>query len=283
MKKRSIKLLISAALGRNARLRLPFRFSLASLILLLPLGCAGIADKLASPQITSQSRQTVTQKENYSGPRVTVAVLDFPVKSGAAFKIGGDTITATDSIKEEVSAGMQDMIVTALVQTGKFKVLERERLAAIVQENQIKKEGAINVENAKYLIAGAITGYEASQATIGGSIGQNAWGGFLQGGIGGAFLGAAWGMAKKGVSAAISQDFIMIDARIISAETGEIVWTTSLRATPKDLSGNLGGMFGNVLLGLSGSYKTPISKAQRALAIMLTNALAKQAFSHSDD
>ena len=254
-------------------------FSVAIIFpLILLFGCAGMADIMTSPTVINQSQQTIAQKQFYNGPRIAIAVLNFPIKSGSTIKINGNLIDNYE-IKENLSEGMQDMIVTALTQAGKFQVLEREVIEEVAREQKIEGKSAPNIKSARFLIKGAITGFEANQAGIGGSVGKDAWGGFIQGGISGAALGAVWGIAKKGVSAALSQDYIAVDARIISTETSEVVWTASLKATPKELSGGLGGIFGENLLGLSGTYKTPIAKAQRALAIMLVNAVAQQAFS----
>src|SRR5664279_4192405 len=62
--------------------------------------------------------------------------------------------------------GAQDMLVTELVKSGKYRVIEREQLAAIMQEKNLSLSGDIDPKTAiqfgkmlgvEYLIAGAVT------------------------------------------------------------------------------------------------------------------------------
>lgn len=76
-------------------------------------------------------------------------------------------------------------------------------------------------------------------------------------------------------SAAISQDHVAIDIRIVDAQTGRIVNATSVEGTPREINGAFAGIFGNTLGGLSGSYKTPIQKAVRTCMIKAVNWIAE--------
>lgn len=228
------------------------------------LGCASVQEALVAPKVTSQSTQTVAEKEAYTGPKVPIAVSMFPIKTGAVIRVSDQRISYS-----QISEGMNDMLVTTLAQTNMFTVLERERLNEVMLENQIEGKEKENIKSARYIIAGAITGYEESQASVGA--------GAKRGAIYGGVWGAAVGAASEVVKGAIQQSYIAVDVRIIDTKTSEVMWTQSLKATPKDLSGAIGGMFGSTLAGMAGHYNTPIAKAQRALAIMIANG-AGEAF-----
>ena len=66
----------------------------------------------------------------------------------------------------DAGRGAQDMFVTELVKSGKYRVIEREQLAAIMQEKHLSLSGDIDPKTAmkigkmlgvEYLIAGAVT------------------------------------------------------------------------------------------------------------------------------
>ena len=123
-----------------------------------------------------------------------VAIMDFENKS----QHGG----------WRLGRGASDILTTELVKTGKFNVMERDRLAAIIQEQNLGASGRIDPSTAarigkiigvEYIITGAITEYGQSQAS-GGGRGVN--------------------IGKKGYHATV-------DIRMINTVTGEIVFADS--------------------------------------------------------
>ncbi len=123
-----------------------------------------------------------------------VAIMDFENKS----QHGG----------WRLGRGASDMLTTELVKTGKFNVMERERIAAIIKEQNLGASGRIDTTTAarigkiigvEYIITGAITEYGQSKAGIG----------FQDVRIG-----------KKGYHATV-------DMRMINAATGQIVFADS--------------------------------------------------------
>ncbi|MBI4652343.1 hypothetical protein HY745_13925 [Candidatus Desantisbacteria bacterium] len=65
-----------------------------------------------------------------------------------------------------VGTGIADMMVTALVKTNKFMVIEREKLNKIMEEQQLGASGAITTQTAakigqllgvNYIITGSVT------------------------------------------------------------------------------------------------------------------------------
>ncbi|MDD5255215.1 MAG: CsgG/HfaB family protein, partial [Candidatus Omnitrophica bacterium] len=59
----------------------------------------------------------------YSGPKARIAVADFDVK---AAKAGG-----------AIGSGLREMLVTALINSNRFSVLERQVLSAVMQEQEL--------------------------------------------------------------------------------------------------------------------------------------------------
>lgn len=201
----------------------------------------------------------------YSGPKAKVAVADFEWKvgqGGSTTKIGygGQTISVSRT-NTGYMTGLRDMMTTAMWQTKRFRVLERQNFDALKQEmaltdseytdsSGIKKGG---VKGADLLVMGAITGWEPAASGGGGSIG----GGLL--GQATAVFGAVKGAYKKSSMA--------MDVRIIDTRTSEILAATRVEGVAKDVNlgalagfaGGSGGMGG----GLGGFAKTPMEKAIR--------------------
>jgi curli biogenesis system outer membrane secretion channel CsgG len=125
----------------------------------------------------------------------------------------------------EAGRGAQDMLVTELVKSGKWRVIEREQLAAIMQEKNLSLSGDIDPRTAvkigkmlgvEYLIAGAITELGVTDR------GANVPGGLLRG------LPSVNVRSQKAEAA--------VDARAFSTSTGEIVWADSEKGESSDAS-----------------------------------------------
>ncbi|HEX9916240.1 MAG TPA: CsgG/HfaB family protein [candidate division Zixibacteria bacterium] len=184
----------------------------------------------------------------YNGPKVSIAVADFEVK---AAKAGGD-----------IGSGLRDMLTTALVQSNRFKVLERQALAAVQQEQELAASGAADkttgpkkgkIKTADIIVTAAVTEFEpqASGIKAGGGAGA---------GIGGAIVGGILGAAKN-------KAHMAMDIRIIDATTSEVLTATRVEGEAKDVAGGFGaGFFGGGVLmgaGLSAYANTPMEKAIR--------------------
>lgn len=108
-----------------------------------------------------------------------------------------------------VGRGASDMLATALVKTGKFTVYERNKIDAVMKEQNMGAGGRIDPTTAakigkiigvEYIITGAVTEYGQSRSDVGG--------------------GGKFSMGKKGYHAAV-------DVRMVNATTGEIVFADS--------------------------------------------------------
>lgn len=135
----------------------------------------------------------------------------------------------------------QDMLITELVKSGRFTVVDRERLDALMREKNLSLSGDIDPRTAvqagkllgvEYIIFGNVTefGEETAKARVGFGVGLDV-------------------KRKKFISA--------LDARLVSTTTGEILWADKARKEESNVNvfvfGTGGGvddrrMFDKVLL-----------------------------------
>ncbi len=234
------------------------------LSLIFITGCQpGRVDEfLTSPEVTSASAGSVgqVQQDLFQGVKPRIAVMDFDNKSGIYHFHSG----------KAVGDGMNEQLVTAFMQTGMFVVVERAMLDDVVREQDMNNSDRFRaggaapsgqLEGADSLVYGAVTEMLESQA------------------------GAGLGVHKKkrnainileGVGAAFQQDHVAIDLRLVDARTGQVVSATSVEGRARDLGANLGVGIGSVLVGASGSYRTPMQKAVRACMIRAVNWTAQR-------
>lgn len=128
------------------------------------------------------------------------------------------------------ASAAQDVFVTELVKSGKFRVVEREQLAALMQEKNLALSGDVDPATAtragkllgvRYLLTGSVTEYGATET-----------------GAHGAF-GVGFSAGKKTFVCAMN-------ARIIDTETGEIVWADEARGEDANFKLSIAGFGGGV-------------------------------------
>ncbi|MDL2718824.1 MAG: CsgG/HfaB family protein [Acidobacteriota bacterium] len=158
----------------------------------------------------------------------------------------------------EAGRGAQDMLVTELVKSGKYRVIEREQLAAIMQEKGLSLSGDIDPRTAvkfgkmlgvEYLIAGAVTQLGTTDR------GASVPGGLLRG------LPSVNVRSQKAEAA--------VDARAFSTSTGEIVWADTAKDESSDASVFVAGAGG----GASDHGK--VDKILRPVVQKLASSFAK--------
>lgn len=197
---------------------------------------------------------------HYVGPRVSIAVSDInnrtgvhteAVTTGTTIQTGAanDRPVRNEMYRDPIGSGMRDQLITALTQTGAFTVSR-------------------NIQNAQYVIEGAITEYEPSQASIAGGYG---WGrnpirrpsdptvssGYVFAQI----------LAENALGGFGKQDYVAMSIHLVDRRRDVVVASTTVEATPKDL-----GFANNLLFGggqreivdVGGQMKTPMQKAIRA-------------------
>lgn len=218
---------------------------------LLLVGITGCVTTGTETQVTSGSGGpsiSEAQAVAYDGPKARIAVAQFKDKTGKGWWTG------------RIGDGMADQLVTALFNTNRYIVLERQTLGAVLEEQDLGASGRVReetaapigeIEGAELLVVGAVTEFEGAASGGGGGIG----GGSLASGIFGALAGG------------FQKSHMAIDMRIIDSRTSRILAATSVEGSATDV--NMGGLMGGfgssgaLAGGLGGWKNTPTEKALR--------------------
>lgn len=226
-------------------------------------GCVGLESSVKPTAKTDTGEEMMLPP--YNGPKARVALGKFEWKVGGSgyrtkVSVGGQE-SMTITTEREYMSGLEDMLTTALVQSKRYRMLERVDLDVVKSEQNLTKQGYTDksgkkkggFKGADLIVVAAITGWEpGTSGTSGGG------GGGLFGLPGMIFAGAA-GAVKKGSMA--------MDIRIIDTDTGEIINATRVEGESKsiDVGGALLAFTGGGALGggLSSFAKTPMEKAIR--------------------
>ncbi len=205
----------------------------------------------AQPTAQVDNTSGTTALPPYSGPKARVAVADFEVKAAKA--------------TGEIGSGLREMLVTALINSNRFSVVERQDLKAVMQEQELAASGAAQsgsgpqrgkIKTADLIISAAVTEFEPK--ATGGAAGIGA-GAKVGSGVLGGLLGGA-----------LNKAHMALDIRIIDASSSEVLAATRVQGQASDIAGGIGlGFLGNWGLGagLSGYANTPMEKAIRVCII----------------
>ena len=136
-----------------------------------------------------------------------IAVFDFEDKSKHRFRWWTG---------QSVGEGMSDMLVTALVKTGRYQIFERQEINKIIEEQKLGMSGLVTQQSAAQVgkmlgvevaIFGAVTEFGHTQQTTGGRLKKKAFG--------------------LGISS--SKATVAVDVRFVNTKTGEIVSAENVR------------------------------------------------------
>ena len=212
------------------------------------------------------------QAEAYNGPKARIAVGRIIDKTGGADKKTSISYqlgvlrrqsSSYDSVDTgNITGGMRDLLTTALFQSNRFIVLERDALSDALTEQEFSASGQVGeasripagqVEGAELLVVGALTAFDS---------------------------GAAGGVAfpvpiplNRGRDAAIldlefRKAYVAMDLRVIDVRTGRIVSTVSVEGTARKFGAGVSGIVGTRYGGavrlpvlLRGFANTPVEKA----------------------
>lgn len=201
-----------------------------TLVLALSVLAAGCVGSSATVVNSSSNAPTIAQAqmEPYNGPKQRIAVTGFDFRAGQGSR--------------EIGQGMTDMLTDSLFNTGRFIVVERERLGDVTAEQDLsnssrfKKDTAAPIgqlEGAQLLIRGSITTFEPNCS--GGSI----------------------------IIASTKEACVGINIRILDAATGRVVNATTVQGTSS--KGSVGLIFtgGSMPIGLGAYKNTPMEQAIR--------------------
>jgi curli biogenesis system outer membrane secretion channel CsgG len=164
----------------------------------------------------------------------------------------------------EVGRGVADMLVTALVKSGKFRVIERAELERVMQEQGMGLTGAITQQSAAQVgkllgvelaIFGAVTEFGESKKET------------SVGGLGGVFGGGGGGITK-------SKARVAIDIRFVNTSTGEILYAESVAGEESSLGVSVDVR--DIDFATGGWDDTKIGKATRKAVDQIVDEIAKQ-------
>jgi curli biogenesis system outer membrane secretion channel CsgG len=117
---------------------------------------------------------------------------------------------------QSVGQGMADMLITALVESGKYTMFERTEIEKVLQEQNLGQTGAVTQETAAQV--GKLLGVELA---VFGAVTEF---GHSEGGIGGNLPGRSLGIGLKS-----SKVTVGIDVRFVNTTTGEIIMAKNVR------------------------------------------------------
>jgi curli biogenesis system outer membrane secretion channel CsgG len=244
-----------------------FRAGLVLAVLALA-GCATTAE------VTKGGGATIgeAQAEKYDGPKARITVGAIVDKTGDADKKGSlrnqlGVMRRRSSMpesfqSENVVGGIRDLVTTALFQSNRFIVLERETIGDALVEQEFSASGKVGeasripigqVEGAELLVVGALTGFDAGAAGGGGfpiPIPINRGRDFVV------------------LDVEIRKSHVAMDLRVIDVRTGRIVSTVAVEGSARKFGAGLSG-FARTRHGgmvriptlLRGFANTPVEKA----------------------
>ena len=201
---------------------------------------------------------------DYNGARSRVAVLEVDNNSSSnSFNFSGPDgqsySWSYDNADQVPVNGIEAIVTDVMNQTGRFRLVERQVLGNVLQEQDLAASGRVakpsgaatgNVLGAQFLVQVVVTDYEANTSGTNSGVG-----GFLRNRA--PVLG---GLGLKNSKGRVGMNF-----RLIDAETSEVMYTKQIESIIKESGLTVGGATwgGDGALGgfMSNYAKTPIGQA----------------------
>jgi curli biogenesis system outer membrane secretion channel CsgG len=152
------------------------------------------------------------------------------------------------------------MLSNELAATGKFRIVERSKLEAVMEEQNLGASGRVRsgtgakigqLTGAQYLIMGTVTAYEEDVASTGGGI---------------SFKGISLGGKKENA-------YLAVDIRVVNTDTGEVDYVRTIEGNAKGGGMSIGLSRGGFGGALASEKSTPAGKAIRAAVVLTTDYL----------
>lgn len=254
----------------------PLRTLIFALVLMHPplFGCAPTATIRGGRADLNAARLLP-----YDGPKARLAVARFDDKTAKGYGSIGD--------------GLATMFVTALVNSNRYIVLERDIIDEIIAEQDLVTAGRISavtgaptgeIEGAELLLTGAVTEFEPKKFGVGGGI------------VGlGTLIGSALLHEKDNNvpvgAATYTESHIAIDVRLIDAATSRILASVSVEGRGQDwggfVAGEVGGGKSRLPLAFGGFQNAAAEKAVRSAINLAVAAVVAETphsfYRHSDN
>jgi curli biogenesis system outer membrane secretion channel CsgG len=217
------------------------------------------AEKERAPE---QEPEKPAKTPTFTGPKKRLAVMDMEVKiiaTAAAEPTTTGGIVSTTSVSipppSDFGSGLTEMLTTALVESGRFIVLERKGLADIEAELMLAASGSVDPTSApragkllgaQVLVRGAVTEYAYTRSSTGGTAS------FLEG-------------IAAGVDVASSkaQASVVLDVRVYEVATGQIMDSVKAEGRASSSAVSLGIDREDWSMATAGFSQTPLGQASR--------------------
>jgi curli biogenesis system outer membrane secretion channel CsgG len=212
------------------------KLMIAAAAALLAAGCA--PSKTVKQQQATSVNETELVSSQYTGPKRRIGVVEFENKSAyGQGRLGG---------------AASDILVTELVKSGKFIVVERDRMNKIMEEQKFQAQGMTDPQTVAKM--GQILGLEA---IVVGSVSQ-------------------FGVKKEGSDYLLTQSKrqvadVTVDIRLIDVQSGQVILADSGKGMAKSTKASFLGM------GTKGGYdETLEGEALRAALVQFVTNIASQ-------
>ena len=155
---------------------------------------------------------------------------------------------------------LSGMLSNELSSTGDFKVVERQKIQNVLEEQNFAASGRVRagtgprigkVTGAQYLITGTVTSYEENTASTGGGF---------------SFKGIRLGGKK-------SEAYLAVDLRVINTETSDVEFSRTIEGRTSGGGVSVGLYRGGFGGDLAHEQNTPAGKAIRAALVEATDYL----------
>lgn len=185
----------------------------------------------------------------FAANKPVLAVNEFTNETSAGWWYGG------------VGRDLADMLTNELAGTGNFKMVEREKLAAILDEQDLADSGRVakktgakigKLTGAQYIVVASLSAFEEDVKDTGGGL---------------SFRGISVGGKKQDA-------YMAVDLRVIDTTTGEVAFTRTVEARASGGGLNVGLYRGGFGGNLSKHEKTPTGKAIRAVIMEISEYLS---------
>ena len=187
---------------------------------------------------------------------VQASVSQKPVIAVAEFK----NETSASWWSSSVGKDLAGLLSNELAATNEFRVVERQKMDAIIQEQNLMASGRAKLGNAaqmgklfgaQYLVMGTVTSYE-EQAKSSGS-------------------GLSFGGISVGGKSA--QAYVAVDIRVVDTTTGEIAFVRTIEGNSKSGGSNISFSKFGASGGTQNEDNKPAGKAIRAAIVMVSEYL----------
>ncbi|MBI4386507.1 MAG: hypothetical protein HY551_03930 [Elusimicrobia bacterium] len=173
----------------------------------LGAGCTSTSVRMRQPVTATQTPQVSSK---WTGPRRRIGIVDFVNKSSYGARLG---------------SAASDILITELTKTGKFVVVEREKINKILEEQKLQASGAIDPRSV--IQVGKILGLNA---IVTGAVSQ-------------------FGVKTEGFEGLVAQSKRQIaeatvDIRVVDAETGQVLYAESGKGAGKSVKRSFLGLGG---------------------------------------